>query len=460
MCYAIHTLLQVAQRKALKHLALCKKNTIFAAKLHCGKKHFCCEEIALLDNIILYKIFAFQFNYNFATMKYTAEQIAMMHLKDAQMKDALKRDPLINYTEGYFFLTLNTRGEAPILSRVVGRVGGTGADAPHCEYTALGKGVIDSWKKMPLVCPTVRIGPCEVMPEHFHGLLHLLPGNKRHLGTLVSGFMAGCTHHYWDSLGIDWRTPCMKDGVYTPRMHSRDRHHTRSYLGPALFVRGYNDVEALTAEEVRVKMEYIAKQAEKRLIQGDRHQCFIIRRNMKTAAWNLEVAKRAVADDRFYKSHGAKCDEACHAVVARFNIQGLDYIGDRRLLACEKKLPLICHRADMPFFNQQLEAVVNAARNGWVIVSAFISKAEREIRRQLLIEQLPVIEIVDNGFADRYRPTGKSFYATAENRLVQISCWNYQYTRDAAVSREMCLVMNELARVITQKPDDWWKRPL
>ena len=95
-----------------------------------------------------------------------------------------------------------------------------------------------------------------------------------------------------------------------------------------------------------------------------------------------------------------------------------------------------------------------------MIVSAFISKAEREIRRQLLIEQLPVIEIVDNGFGDRYRPTGKSFYATAENRLVQISCWNYQYTRDAAVSREMCLVMNELARVITQKPDDWWKRPL
>ena len=61
------------------------------------------------------------------------------------------------------------------------------------------------------------------------------------------------------------------------------------------------------------------------------------------------------------------------------------------------------------------------------------------------------------GFGDRYKPSGKSFYACAENRLVQISPWNYEYCRNLAVNREVCLVMNELARVIAGVGDGWWK---
>lgn len=53
----------------------------------------------------------------------TAAQIAKIRQKEAATPDALKRNPLSNYFEGYFFVTLNTRGEAPILSEVVGKVG-------------------------------------------------------------------------------------------------------------------------------------------------------------------------------------------------------------------------------------------------------------------------------------------------------------------------------------------------
>ena len=102
--------------------------------------------------------------------------------------------------------------------------------------------------------------------------------------------------------------------------------------------------------------------------------------------------------------------------------------------------------------------MLRAAREGAVIVSAFISHKEREIGRLLLMEQLPVIEVYDNGFADRYKPSGKNFYACAENRLVQISPWNYEYSRDLAVNREVCLVMNELARVIAGMGEGWWKQ--
>lgn len=90
-------------------------------------------------------------------------------------------------------------------------------------------------------------------------------------------------------------------------------------------------------------------------------------------------------------------------------------------------------------------------------MSAFISPREREVRQLLLAETLPVIEVTDNGFADRHKPSGKAFYACAENRLVQISPWTYEYSRKTEVTRQMCLVMNELVRVMTGIEDDWWK---
>lgn len=63
---------------------------------------------------------------------------------------------------------------------------------------------------------------------------------------------------------------------------------------------------------------------------------------------------------------------------------GLAYIGKRDLLLAGRKLPLVCHRADAECIEEQTRAVMNAAQQGAVIVSAFISAHEREIRKQLL----------------------------------------------------------------------------
>ena len=51
----------------------------------------------------------------------------MINKKAAATPDALKRDSLSNYLEGYYFVTLNTRGESPILSSVEGTIYEAGA---------------------------------------------------------------------------------------------------------------------------------------------------------------------------------------------------------------------------------------------------------------------------------------------------------------------------------------------
>lgn len=417
-------------------------------------------------------------------MPLTPEQLAKIAQKDAALPAALKRNATTNYYEGYFFITLNTRNYAPILSFITGRPDAPddAPDAPACEYTELGRKVMAVWQTVPRFHPQVEIIAAEAMPDHFHGLLRLLPGNRKHLGHLVGSFMGGCTHGYWDILGIDWRkdrAERLAKGAHA-LPPDRDRDHTCSFRGPSLFVRGYNDMEAVTPEQVQTKLRYIREQARRALIKGTLRDRFLVHRSCTARGWTLDTIRRGLRADRFYAHNPDRLEHILRSLLPRIPMLPaivsaspsasssvspsasspkplLSYVGCSALLSAERKLPLVCHRSDAPFFERQRAAVLRAAREGAVIVSAFVSPKEREIGRLLLMEQLPVIEVCDNGFGDRYKPSGKSFYACAENRLVQISPWNYEYCRDLAVNREVCLVMNELARVIAGVGDGWWK---
>jgi len=395
----------------------------------------------------------------------TPKQKDKIDEKKASLAPALQRAKGINYTEGYFFITLNTRDEVPMLGSVEGRVGVPmgQTDAPHVKYSELGRKVLEVWQAIPTFYPQVELIAAEAMPEHFHGLLFLRPGGTDHLGRIVNGFMIGCTHAYWDILGIAWRDmqrdKCMGMSAIARKaaLEWQDSNHSHSYRGPAVFVHGYNEVVPITQEEIQTRIDYIQHQAEKRLIKGENAPCFHIHRNQHSANWSKEVALAAIARDSFYGGDAIACQNAQQKVTERL-LDGLDWLGDKQLLMSKRKLPLVCHRADIHLFEQQKEAVLAAARNGAVIVSAFISPKERDIRDLLFMEQLPVIEIMDNGFAQRYKPFGKAFYACAEKELVQFTPWKYKYQKDATISREMCLVINELSRTICQCQDDWWKK--
>lgn len=414
-------------------------------------------------------------------MPLTKEQLAKIAQKEATLSAALKRSTSTNYYEGYFFITLNTRDYAPILSYISGRPDapeGT-PNAPRCEYTELGRKVMAVWQTVPSFHPHVEIIAAEAMPDHFHGLLRLKAGNRKHLGRMVNGFMIACTHEYWDTVDIKWRD-MKKDPNKSDRDASRDwydRDHTHSFRGPSLFVRGYNDMEAVTPEQVQTKLQYIREQARRAIIKGTLLDRFLIHRSCTAHGWTLEAIRRGLFSDCFYAHNPERFEATLLDLMPRILMHPaasasasgpcpasasvpkplLSYIGCSALLSAERKLPLVCHRSDAPFFERQRDAVLCAAREGAVIVSAFISPREREIRRLLLIEQLPMIEVYDNGFADRYKPSGKKFYACAENRLVQISPWNYEYSRNLTVNRAACLVMNELARVIAGTGEGWWK---
>lgn len=376
---------------------------------------------------------------------------------------ALQRDPLVDYTEGYFFVTLSVHDRLPILGDIREQINSQPSHI-ECRLTALGEKVLRCWHEIPAHYPNVQLIEAQVMPDHFHGLMHLTasrPGID--LGKIIKGFEIGCTHAYWDILGIPWYT--MKgrtDGVTDVKWVDND--HFTSRRGPALFSTGYNETEPFTEEQIETKINYIRTNPERLYIKRQRRDCFSIFRNQSSQNWTEQRVLSALQADSYLGKHPDAVLAAMERLRERLsfldiskNQLALAYIGKRDLLLAPHKLPLICHRADANRIAEQTQAVLATARQGAVIVSAFISAQEREIRKQLLTEGLPIIEIVDNGFTENYKPSGRSFYACAEGQLLQISCWDYLYEKEAQVSREMCLVMNELSRLICASADDWWK---
>ena len=480
-------------------------------------------------------------------MSLTPEQLAKIRQKDAETPDALKRNPLNNYTEGWFHVTLNVRGEAPVLGYIVGNAEAEDGseNAPRCLLTELGRKVEMEWRGIGRYYPLCICEEIQVMPDHLHALLHLQKGNKGHLGRIINGLMIGCTHAYWDTLGIPWCE--MRDEINSAlkrfvedtnadaasikaedkalRAQWQDRDHTRSFRGPSLFVRGYNDVETVNEEEIEIKRQYMRNNPRKRLVQRDKPDLFCVHRNMKSVNWTPERIMLGLCIDRYIAAERSKQVEAWRQITVKGirNSRGkisatlkfvqtpaasvtigrsensetsedirasetvsfrpvIDIVGNMELLQ-HSLFPLICHRADAHLLEKQKAAVLKVAREqGGVIVTAGVSPKEREIVKSLQQELLPVIEVMDKGFSERYKPTGKAFYAVAEQRRLEVSPWEYEYRRremrpvkdtqgntilDANgqpemeevpdISREMCMVMNELVRMIAKKEDDWWK---
>lgn len=390
---------------------------------------------------------------------YNSERINAMLWSKSLVPEPLQRDPCANYFEGYCSITLTVREKAPVLGYIEGRADAEeGApDYPAVRCTEVGEGVMRCWQQIPQFHPNVTLIEAQVMPDHFHGLLRMSFVPRKHLGAVIRGFMTGCTHAYWDALGIPWRE--MKSADAPQGKADRryvDRSHSRSYRGPSLFVRGYNDVEPLTQAQIDTKIAYIRSNPQRRLIKGMLHDRFSISRHQKNHQWVPETIRIALQSDRWFGQHPTELQQAWEKILPRLN-DGLDVVGNRDLLRY-RMLPLVCHRADVGRFEEQRQQVMAAARSGYIIVSSFISPREREIMKQLAQESLPYIEIMDNGFSRRYKPSGKAFYACAENRLLQLTPWTHLYDRHGTtVTREMCLIMNHLALTITHQPDDWWK---
>lgn len=134
----------------------------------------------------------------------------------------------------------------------------------------------------------------------------------------------------------------------------------------------------------------------------------------------------------------------------RITINGEHYaaFGNILLLKDIHPEPAIISRRYTPEHLSRLKAGwEEAARSRKALISPFISKPEKEIKKAVLESGGRIIEILDNGFPERYKPSGTAFDLCLEGRLLQIAPLVYE-TSKIPLTRNRALELNATARQI------------
>ena len=114
--------------------------------------------------------------------------------------------------------------------------------------------------------------------------------------------------------------------------------------------------------------------------------------------------------------------------------------GNFQLLECPFKEQVVVHRASRPEVSQ---GWLYAAANGGVLVSPFISQAEKAIRTEADEAGGRFIYITNQPLAERYKPSGRDFELCESGRMLIVSA-----NIAGDLNTTACLAMNSLAESI------------
>ena len=123
--------------------------------------------------------------------------------------------------------------------------------------------------------------------------------------------------------------------------------------------------------------------------------------------------------------------------------------GNFQLLGCPFKEQVIVHRTDSSETRQRnREKWLYTTANGGVLVSPFISSAEKEIRKDAEEIGGRFILIANEPMEERYKPSGNDFILCESGRMLIISA-----NLSDELSRQTCLTMNTLSQSICENQD-------
>ena len=311
-----------------------------------------------------------------------------------------------------YMVTVVVEGRQPLLGRLAGDV-----DTAHIELTPLGKDVRHELYALCDHYPQLRLLQYQIMPDHVHVIIHVMERTEKPLGSLLSSWKIACGRAYARGTGAN--SSSQNKASSSPSKRSViGASSGEPALAPQenppyrrLFAEGYNDSILQGRGQLQHMIDYIHDNPRRLLLKRQQTSFFSIHRSLNIAGHTL------------------------------------DAIGNLDLL----RQPLVavhCRRHWSPE-EQQAYAThcLSQARQGTVLIGAFISETEKAIATQARQFSLPLIHIMGNGFDDLYKPSGNAFYACAEGRLLQLAPWPYRASRQI-VSREQCNAMNTLAESI------------
>ena len=302
------------------------------------------------------------------------------------------------------------------------------------SLTPLGEKVLSCWRRIPEFWPMIELLECQVMPDHFHGLIFvkepLRPAGKgralaKTLGDVIRGFKTGCREVGWDEGYVDnilFREGQLKRMAEYIRDNPRRLAEKRS--NPALFRRVVDLAVDLDFSVKAHSQELFCASAETPKFKAH----FQAIGNAGLLRWPVILPVQCSRRDFIYRRE-------------RLPTGGWKIIRDAA------GVPIAEY--DSPAFEEKCEDALACARNGAVLVSPCISHGEREIARRAHVARARVIALRNKGFAPFEKPNGALFDHCAQGNLLMLApaAWPY-VPGEKPPTRESSLVLNRIAQLI------------
>jgi len=305
-----------------------------------------------------------------------------------------------DYTSSCIYLiTVTTEGRQRLLGTLVGDSAATAAIEP----TPLGAYVAEAFRQTAVETTKktgcrVQVLHYQIMPDHFHGILYVrdrLPANYA-LGKIVAAWKSACTHALWAS------------SFCSPHLSAENKTKP-------LFSRGFNDRILFRRGQLKTWVAYLDDNPRRLWLK-----------------WHFP--------DRLRKVYDFTAGTKGHRYTA---------VGNTFLVTYPERLQVRCHRnLTAEQIQQEVEKYLKEAHRGTVLVSPFISPAEKAVFEACYRERLPMIHIVNRGLDGKFNyPSGRDLSGCSDGFLLVLAPYaDYSAeTAAARITRAQCLDMNAYA---------------
>lgn len=228
------------------------------------------------------------------------------------------------------------------------------------------------------------------MPEHIHFVLFVTEATDTHLGEIILKLKSECTRRY----------------------HGTTKQAVREAPLVSIFEEGYHDRILLKKDQLQRMLCYVSDNPRRRMERMS-HPDFFHRTLI------------AGPDGTRYEAYG--------------NIHLLEDPDIEAVKISRKYSPdELIHRKRI---------WMHTVQNGGVLVSPFISPAEKKVENWACNAGGRIILITDNGFGTNYTPKGLLHTLCSEGRLLIIAPTEHR-TASIALDRATCMQMNALAETV------------
>lgn len=284
-----------------------------------------------------------------------------------------------------YHITIGKAPSCPDFSRLVWKE--LTPEGVKVDYSQIGYEIWRGISRISVLEPKIQIYRYVIMPDHIHILLRVKERMEHPLGDVINDFKSGITSNLRKSFA-----------------------NTEF----AVFTENYNDRIIYAHRNLDSVFDYIRQNPYRLAVRRERPDFFSKRRGL---------------------------------MIGGTEVQGY---GNLFLLRNPFKMSLVVHRADTEEdFNRKMEDCLYFASNGGVVVSAFISAREKQIRREVEAAGGRVILVHDRPLQDREKPGKHDFELCCKGELLMLSPVSYlDLPKVEHPPRWQCLDMNKLAETI------------